>query len=437
MKMEEVPMHDNGKADTNVSVVKKEVVRTLGALVADYVSLISERQKADDLYFNESVPQPSEFRKSDRHSFYESDCEKVISGNCTIDGKPIGTTNSDCVDVTYDKPQKEIISKPTKYEITEPVKQKFEEPAFMKKPVMTALSAISLALLIGMLIWGISGAYVAFLLVGVCVAAVIGFTLYSRGGVFAAIIYLIKLPKIKAERKKIMEDYHRRVNNYEQRKKEAQEEYNQNVADYERQVVEADKEYERKCNELYESILKSVNEYAMICKEYFKRKQESEAENDKQKAVIKKNYIAIAKKIEAYPDIIPTKYLKVPAFEQSSCYGLRNVRNELKAYIDILESGRADTLKEATNCYIEDQHRRAVEEQAEEQRRQAEEQTRILEEQAEEQTRILEKQAEEQERAQSDKDYCVRYRCPDCKANCYGMGLYTPNGRGGCRNFKW
>lgn len=439
--LNETPLEKEEKTDASCTVPKKEIAKTLSALADDYSDLISERGKADNLHFAESVPQPTAFKKSNNLSFYESDCEKIIDGKYTVNGEKTGNAEGNCIALTYDEPIKETgIYEPVIKKYQRPVEPTYEKPKFLEHPVMLALSVVSFALMIGLLIVGIVVNFMALYAEIVAITGFFIFTGKSYGGVIAAIIYLFRLPVIKKHRKEDMKEYKRQLDRYAKKVEAAQTEYDSAMQDYERQVAEADKEYESKCEELYKSVLKAIEEYIVVCKEYFKRKKQAEEENEKQKAIIRQRYEAIAGKIQAYPEIIPPKFLKVPEFEKTSCYDLEKVESELKAYVDILESGRADTLKEATNCYIADkqaeEQKRILENQAMEQRWQAEEQRRQSERQAQEQRELMEQQAKEQ-REHSMEQNCSTNFCPFC---IFGHGhlcySYESDGHGGCSSFS-
>ena len=441
--MKEVPMDDmpSGKSEpeTTGGATKKEVVKTLSALVADYSALIAERRKADNLRFSESVPQPTDFKKAGGYGFNDSDCEKIIAGKYTVNGKKADSTESGCIDLTYEEVKKETIPQPSKKNPpAEPTRPKFERPGCLERPALLIASGIAfivtIVLAVVLAITFSIGEMIAAAFVPLILTVI--FSVLSRGGIFALFIYPFRLPKIMKQRKEVMGEYKRQLDQHAKDADAVQVEYDAAMQEYERQVAEADKEYERKCDEQHQRVLKAIEEYIVACKKYFELKKQTEEDIERQKAIIMQRYEAIAKKIEAYPDIIPSKFVKVPEFENASCYALGKIESELKAYVDILESGRADTLKEATNCYVEDQHRRALQEKADEQRWAEEERNRILEQQADEQKRYADNQAE-----QAMKQTCAVSKCPHCWYNSSeryercGMSRYQSDGHGGCTHF--
>ncbi len=466
---------------------RKELIDTLSALVTDYSALITERREADNLYFSESVPQPTIIKKSDKSYFQISDCEKIIAGNYKLNGENItGKSSDDSVELTYHNDvEKVTVNKPPK---KVPVKPSGPEcNKIFTRPLFVVLSAGTFLLsIIGIILLGVGTSLpsLSFLILAIGIVGTFILCGLSKGGIFRLIINLVRLPKLKKVYANELERYKSDLAQYISDMETAQIEYDNSLREYERQIALAEKEYDEKCRKLHGSALLEIQGYIGACKDYFARKEETEAELEKKKAEIKTKYDAVALKIKSYPDTMPPKFLKVSEFECTSCYTLDEIKSELQAYIDILESGRADTLKEATNCYIADrqaeEQRRILEQQAEDARRREEERNRILEEQAEEQRRyneeqmrfneqqadeqrrfnqqradeerrrgeeqmrFNEQQAEEQRRQmqkQADEQKklaqmqaCATSTCPMCRRKC-GMASYIPAGHSGCACF--
>lgn len=457
---------------------RKELIDTLSALVTDYSALIAERREADNLYFSESVPQPTIIKKSDKSYFQISDCEKIIAGNYKLNGENItGKSSDDSVELTYHNDvEKVTVNKPPK---KVPVKPSGPEcNKIFTRPLFVVLSAGTFLLsIIGIILLGVGTSLpsLSFLILAIGIVGTFILCGLSKGGIFRLIINLVRLPKLKKAYANELERYKSDLAKYISDMEAAQIEYNNSSREYEQQIALAEKEYDDKCRKLHESVLLEIQDYIGACKDYFARKKKAEAEFENKKAVIKTKYDAVALKIKSYPDTMPPKFLKVSEFECTSCYTLDEIKSELQAYIDILESGRADTLKEATNCYIADrqaeEQRRILEQQAEDARRREEERNRILEEQAEEQRRyneeqrrFNEQQAEEQRRFNQQQAYEQRQRdeelrraneqqadaqkqladqqkcfatlCPRCRYhNGSVLCKYRANGYGGCKNY--
>lgn len=421
---------------------KRDLIKTLGELTEDYSELISERSKADGLYFAESVPQPKLFKKSDGTDFVLDDCEKIIAGNYKLNGEQLTKAkdgqigkivNAEPVELTYKSSAKqetassEEIKKPEKKELIQPWKP---EPVKIigRKPLFVILSAVTFVLfIIGIILLGVRALpVIGYLMLAIGILGTFILCGLSNGGIFGWLISLFLLPKRQQEYERQMESYKKELAIYQKEEAAAQSEYENALKEYERAKEAAEKSYKEKSESLKtqyktavrkerEAVLAEIDEYIGICEQYLERKENAEAEYEEQKVIIKQKYEAVAEKIKSYPDLIPPKYLKVPEFEESYWYAVNTNFEELKAYLGILESGRADTLKEATNCYIAD--------------KQAEEQTRILEGQA------LEQQRQAEELANSQK--CFATVCPKCKCH-YNSNYYCEykdDGWGGCRNF--
>ena len=379
-----------------------------------------------------------------------------------------GKSSDNFVDIIYENIEKTIIEEPTKKVPVKPLGPKYKKG--FTRPVVTAFSAVALLLIIVFAVLIGCGVNAAVYLLVISIMATLILCAFSNGGIIFLLINLCCFSKIKRKREQEMQQYKSDLAKYIADMETAQIEYNNSLQEYEQQVASAEKEYADKCRKLHESVIVEIQNYIAICKDYFARKKKAEAEFEKKKAVIKAKYDAIASKIKSYPDTMPPKFLKVPELDNASCYTLEEIKSELKAYIDILESGRADTIKEATNCYIADkqaeEQRRILEQQAEDARRREEERNRILaeqaedqrrhneerrrfnEQQAEEQRRFNERQAEEQrrrdeeQRRQTEKQQellerqaCAAAYCVSCSRQGRSF-CYRANGNGGCMHYE-
>ena len=491
---------------------KKEVIKTLNNLKSDYSDLISECEKYIRVPDFDPPPQPSTFMKSfnkndddddddyddddddyddddDSKEFFAEDCEKIIDGNYTIDGKNLGGAKDNCINLTYKKTAKKKIDKPYKKEPKKPIEPTYEKVK-INHPISRLLTIVTTVMGIISYIYfenptnnDIYGLMMFFAIIGG--GGTLFLFLLSMGGFIGLFVNIYMSMSAKKEYKQKMEEYNRELYLYKIETKAAEVEYENAMKDYERQLEEVDKEYERKNNKKYNQILADIEKYIITCKEYFKKKEAFDKERQKKLDAIDKDYKVIHKRLGSYPDFIPTKFFKV--LDSPGTYSrfiLGGLYGEVTAYIQILESGRADTFKEAVNCYFADkdeekkrrilkeqgeearereerririlkeqaeeqrryneeqaeEQRRYNEEQAEEQRRQADEQRRFNERQAEEQRRradeqrrFNERQAKEQQKA-AQMQACASSTCVTCRRKC-GMAFYSPMGYAGCIHY--
>lgn len=286
----------------------------------------------------------------------------------------------------------------------EPKKTEFEAP--IGRPVERSVSArnkvnyvwmarslLLVVMLLVALIGGDTGAFIwAGYLLGVGFLALAtwlfdafkGNENFKFKGLFLGFTQIFKISKYKEE-KLAVDTYNRDVYpkeliEYERKYKEAQAEYAKVEQKYEKDLAE----YNAACQER-ERAIKAAEEARKVAEEKFMA--EAEVEAKKTASELKKEYDAkvagfdrqlkkIEEEIEAYPE------LDDDIIYQKDKYDSVTVRT----FIEILEAGRASSLKEAINTCLED--RRKSDESWERQYA-AEEQTRAAKEQAKAAARML------------------------------------------------
>lgn len=347
----------------------------------------------------------------------------------------------------------------------EPKKTEFEAP--IGRPVERSVSArnminyvwiarsILLAVVIMIAIIGkeTGGLIASWYIIGVIVVAGLSFILrkskvgenFKFKGLFLGFPQIFKISKYKEE-KLAVDTYNRDVYpkeliEYEKKYKEAQAEYAKVEQKYEKDLAEYNAAYQER-----ERAIKAAEEARKATRE--KLVAEFIPEAKKIVSELKKEYDAkvagfdgqlkkIDEEIEAYPEPDDEIIYQKDKYDSGT----------IRTFIEILEAGRASSLKEAINVCLEDRRKqeeewnrqqeaeerqRALEEQNDlmrERNRQAEIHEREMARQAQIQSEIAEKESERRARAEEEQtraaqnqaNAAARLLCSKCrrKENCY------------------
>lgn len=339
-----------------------------------------------------------------------------------------------------------------------PEKKEFEAP--IGRPAERSVSArnminyvwiarsILLAVVIMIAIIGkeTGGLIASWYIIGVIVVAGLSFILrkskvgenFKFKGLFLGFPQIFKISKYKEE-KLAVDTYNRDVYpkeliEYEKKYKEAQAEYAKVEQKYEKDLAEYNAAYQA-----HKQAREAAEEKFMA---------EAEVEAKKTVSELKKEYDAkvagfdgelkkIDEEIEAYPELDDEIIYQKDKYDSGT----------IRTFIEILEAGRASSLKEAINVCLEDRRKqeeewnrqqeaeerqRALEEQNDlmrERNRQAEIHEREMARQAQIQSEIAEKESERRARAEEEQtraaqnqaNAAARLLCSKCrrKENCY------------------
>lgn len=210
--------------------------------------------------------------------------------------------------------------------------------------VMLATSAKS-----SLLIWGISFSAVGALFI----------TFFRRVKKINGLVTFIKKMKKYPQ---LRDDFERRAGEYIDKQNRNKEQY------------EADKEYD-------------LANYREEYSKYLNRQEKYYEEQNKIKKELAKKYAAVVVKINACEDI-PNKYKDSVDVDFENLENSLNfyddtvsaLKKEIDNFIRIIKNGRADTLKEAINCYLADEAMREQVEAQERHRLKMEHQAKIQQE---------------------------------------------------------
>lgn len=339
--------------------------------------------------------------------------------------------------------------KPEKKEFEAPIGRPVERSVSARNKVNYVWMARSLLLVVmllvaivggntGATIWGTYLLGVGFLALATWLfGAFKGNENFKFKGLFLGFTQIFKISKYKEE-KLAVDTYNRDVYpkeliEYEKKYKEAQAEYAKVEQKYEKDLAEYNAAYQA-----HKQAREAAEEKFMA---------EAEVEAKKTVSELKKEYDAkvagfdgelkkIDEEIEAYPELDDEIIYQKDKYDSGT----------IRTFIEILEAGRASSLKEAINVCLEDRRKRAEErnrqQEAEERQRALEEQNDLMRErnrqaeiheremarQAQIQSEIAEKESERRARAEKEQAQATaKLLCSRCKwkENCTNR-FYPP-----------
>lgn len=339
--------------------------------------------------------------------------------------------------------------KPEKKEFEAPIGRPVERSVSARNKVNYVWMARSLLLVVmllvaivggntGATIWGTYLLGVGFLALATWLfGAFKGNENFKFKGLFLGFTQIFKISKYKEE-KLAVDTYNRDVYpkeliEYEKKYKEAQAEYAKVEQKYEKDLAEYNAAYQA-----HKQAREAAEEKFMA---------EAEVEAKKTASELKKEYDAkvagfdgelkkIDEEIEAYPELDDEIIYQKDKYDSGT----------IRTFIEILEAGRASSLKEAINVCLEDRRKRAEErnrqQEAEERQRALEEQNDLMRErnrqaeiheremarQAQIQSEIAEKESERRARAEKEQAQATaKLLCSRCKwkENCTNR-FYPP-----------
>lgn len=354
--------------------------------------------------------------------------------------------------------------KPEKKEFEAPIGRPVERSVSARNKVNYVWMARSLLLVVmllvaivggntGATIWGTYLLGVGFLALATWLfGAFKGNENFKFKGLFLGFTQIFKISKYKEE-KLAVDTYNRDVYpkeliEYEKKYKEAQAEYAKVEQKYEKDLAEYNAAYQA-----HKQAREAAEEKFMAEAEVEAKKTASELkkEYDAKVAGFDRQLKKIEEEIEAYPELDDEIIYQKDKYDSGT----------IRTFIEILEAGRASSLKEAINVCLEDRRKRAEErnrqQEAEERQRALEEQNDLMRErnrqaeiheremarQAQIQSEIAEKESERRARAEEEQtraaqnqaNAAARLLCSKCKrrGSCFSSSnppancsRYTP-----------
>lgn len=339
--------------------------------------------------------------------------------------------------------------KPEKKEFEAPIGRPVERSVSARNKVNYVWMARSLLLVVmllvaivggntGATIWGTYLLGVGFLALATWLfGAFKGNENFKFKGLFLGFTQIFKISKYKEE-KLAVDTYNRDVYpkeliEYEKKYKEAQAEYAKVEQKYEKDLAEYNAAYQA-----HKQAREAAEEKFMAEAEVEAKKTASELkkEYDAKVAGFDRQLKKIEEEIEAYPELDDEIIYQKDKYDSGT----------IRTFIEILEAGRASSLKEAINVCLEDRRKRAEErnrqQEAEERQRALEEQNDLMRErnrqaeiheremarQAQIQSEIAEKESERRARAEKEQAQATaKLLCSRCKwkENCTNR-FYPP-----------
>lgn len=339
--------------------------------------------------------------------------------------------------------------KPEKKEFEAPIGRPVERSVSARNKVNYVWMARSLLLVVmllvaivggntGATIWGTYLLGVGFLALATWLfGAFKGNENFKFKGLFLGFTQIFKISKYKEE-KLAVDTYNRDVYpkeliEYEKKYKEAQAEYAKVEQKYEKDLAEYNAAYQA-----HKQAREAAEEKFLAEAEVEAKKTASELkkEYDAKVAGFDRQLKKIEEEIEAYPELDDEIIYQKDKYDSGT----------IRTFIEILEAGRASSLKEAINVCLEDRRKRAEErnrqQEAEERQRALEEQNDLMRErnrqaeiheremarQAQIQSEIAEKESERRARAEKEQAQATaKLLCSRCKwkENCTNR-FYPP-----------
>lgn len=339
--------------------------------------------------------------------------------------------------------------KPEKKEFEAPIGRPVERSVSARNKVNYVWMARSLLLVVmllvaivggntGATIWGTYLLGVGFLALATWLfGAFKGNENFKFKGLFLGFTQIFKISKYKEE-KLAVDTYNRDVYpkeliEYEKKYKEAQAEYAKVEQKYEKDLAEYNAAYQA-----HKQAREAAEEKFMAEAEVEAKKTASELkkEYDAKVAGFDRQLKKIEEEIKAYPELDDDIIYQKDKYDSGT----------IRTFIEILEAGRASSLKEAINVCLEDRRKRAEErnrqQEAEERQRALEEQNDLMRErnrqaeiheremarQAQIQSEIAEKESERRARAEKEQAQATaKLLCSRCKwkENCTNR-FYPP-----------